>query len=257
MLEVIRLPAFKDNYIWLLRKAAQAVVVDPGDARPVLAALEAGSLSLAAILLTHHHGDHQGGVGELLARHPGAVVYGPAAESITGVTQPLAGGESFLLDALGCRFEVMAVPGHTAGHLAYLAEGRLFCGDTLFAGGCGRVFEGTMRQMHESLSRLSALPDDTLVYCAHEYTEANLRFALAVEPGNGALQARVREVAALRARGEASVPSTLGDEKASNPFLRCARPEVVAAARRQAGAALPTDDPAAVFAVLREWKNAF
>lgn len=253
MLDVIRIPAFKDNYIWLLRKGACALVVDPGEARPVLEVIERERLTLTAILITHHHADHQGGVAGLLARHP-APVYGPASESITALSEPLHGGEAIAPGGLGTQFEVLAVPGHTLGHLAYYGGGRLFCGDTLFAGGCGRLFEGTPAHMHDSLRRLAALPDETAVYCAHEYTEANLRFALAVEPGNRRLRQRIDEVAVARASGEATVPSTIALERATNPFLRCSAPEVVAAAQQRGGRAA---DPLAVFTVLREWKNSF
>ncbi|HRD87655.1 MAG TPA: hydroxyacylglutathione hydrolase [Accumulibacter sp.] len=253
MFDVIRIPAFKDNYIWLLRKGAAATVVDPGDARPVLEVLERESLTLASILVTHHHADHQGGVAALLA-HCRAEVYGPAAESISGISRALRGGETIHPAGCDSSFAVMAVPGHTLGHLAYYGAGCLFCGDTLFAGGCGRLFEGTPAQMAASLARLATLPDETAVYCAHEYTQANLRFALAVEPGNRYLQGRALEVAAARASGLATVPSTIACEKASNPFLRCAEPEVVASARQHgAGGA----DEVAVFAALREWKNGF
>ena len=253
MFDVIRIPAFKDNYIWLLRKGSAAVVVDPGDAGPVLAVLERERLTLTAILITHHHADHQGGVARLLARSP-VDVFGPAMESITGLTRPLRGSETIRLDALDAGFQVLAVPGHTLGHIAYYGSGALFCGDTLFAAGCGRLFEGTAEQMHASLRRLSALPDDTQVYCAHEYTEANLRFALAVEPGNKVLRDRVDEVAVTRAKGYATVPSRLSEEKATNPFLRCTAPEVVASA--QANGAQGRDS-LAIFAALRGWKDYF
>ena len=165
MLNVICIPAFKDNYIWLLRKGASAAVVDPGDARPVLDLLDREGLSLASILVTHHHADHQGGVVELLAHYP-AEVFGPAAESITGLSRPLSGGETVRIAACDVEFQVIAVPGHTLGHIAYYGAGCLFCGDTLFAGGCGRLFEGTAAQMADSLARLAALPDETAVYCA-------------------------------------------------------------------------------------------
>ena len=254
MFDVIRIPAFKDNYIWLLRKGAAAAVVDPGDAAPVLEVLRRESLSLASILITHHHHDHQGGVAGLLEFSPSAEVFGPAQESITGATRPLRGGERIRPEPLGVDLQVIAVPGHTLGHLAYYGEGCLFCGDTLFAGGCGRVFEGTPRSMYESLARLAALPDDTLVYCAHEYTEANLRFALAVEPGNRALRRRADEVAVVRAKGMSTVPSTLAVEKATNPFLRCREPQIVDSVRARGVA---ESDPVAVFTALREWKNSF
>jgi hydroxyacylglutathione hydrolase len=253
MFDVIRIPAFKDNYIWLLRNGAAAVVVDPGDARPVLNVLEREGLSLAAILITHHHADHQGGVANLLA-HGACPVFGPAAESITGLTQPLRGGEVIRVDALDAEFRVLPVPGHTLGHLAYYGAGCVFCGDTLFGAGCGRLFEGTPAQMLDSLERLAALPDETAVYCAHEYTEANLRFALAVEPGNRRLQARVDEVAVSRAKGLSTVPSTIALERATNPFLRCSEAEVIASAQRTASVG---SGPLEVFTALREWKNSY
>lgn len=247
------LAAFRDNYIWLLSHGGCAVVVDPGEAAPVEAALVAAGLRLEAILVTHHHADHQGGVAELVARHR-AAVYGPASESITGITRPLRGGERIAIDGIGGRFEVLGIPGHTLGHLAYLAGDRLFCGDTLFGAGCGRLFEGSPAQMAGSLARLAALPDATRVYCAHEYTALNLAFAAAVEPDNRAVRQRIADVAAARARGEPTLPSTIGLEKATNPFLRCAVPAVIAAARRR--------DPAAtgevgVFAAIRGWRNEF
>ena len=253
MFDVIRISAFKDNYIWLLRKGASAAVVDPGDARPVLDVLEQEGLSLSSILITHHHNDHQGGIADLLAHCP-AEVFGPATESITGLTRPLRGGETIRLGAIDAEFRVIAVPGHTRGHLGYYGSGCLFCGDTLFTGGCGRLFEGTPAQMHDSLMRLTSLPEQTRVYCAHEYTEANLRFALAVEPGNRQLRQRVNEVAVARAKNWATVPSSIALEKATNPFLRCGEPEVVASAQSRVAGAI---EPVEVFTVLREWRNTF
>jgi hydroxyacylglutathione hydrolase len=251
--DVIPIPAFRDNYIWLLRKGAAAVVVDPGDAQPVLDLLAQDRLSLSAILVTHHHADHQGGVATLLAHHP-VEVFGPAAESITGVTRSLRDGEIVRITSCDIEFQVIAVPGHTLGHIAYYGSGCLFCGDTLFGAGCGRLFEGTAEQMANSLARLASLPDDTLVYCAHEYTQANLRFARAVEPGNRRLSRRADEVAVARAKGWSTVPSTMALEKASNPFLRCREPEVAASARLRASEAR---DEVAVFAALRKWKDSF
>lgn len=253
MFDVIRIPAFKDNYIWLLRKGRSAVVVDPGDAQPVQEVLEREGLALKAILVTHHHGDHQGGVATLLSSHP-AEVFGPAAESITALTHPLRGGELVRLDAIDCVFQVFAVPGHTLGHLAYYGNGSLFCGDTLFGAGCGRLFEGTPRQMSDSLARLAALPDETAVYCAHEYTENNLRFALSVEPGSKNLRRRVDEVAVDRANGLPTIPTTIGLEKATNPFLRCGVPEIISTVR---GRGEDASDALAVFTALRKWRNAF
>lgn len=251
MLEISFIPAFKDNYIWLLVRGRHAAVVDPGDAAPVDAALTARGLALDAILVTHHHGDHQGGVVALADRWQSAV-FGPASESITGCTQPLSGGERIVV--LEQEFEVLAVPGHTLGHLAYLMPGAAFVGDTLFGAGCGRLFEGTPGQMAASLARLVALPPETRVYCAHEYTAANLEFALAVEPENPAIVQRRARVAEMRRRGEATVPLDLAEELATNPFLRCDHPAVKRAAIARNPAAA---DGVGVFAAIREWKNVF
>lgn len=251
MFSVSLIPAFKDNYIWLLTQGQRAAVVDPGDAAPVLARLDADGLVLESILITHHHADHQGGVAALVERWQ-PEVFAPAAESITGCSRPLNGGER--IEVLGQSIDVMAVPGHTLGHLAYRAPGLLFCGDTLFGAGCGRLFEGTAAQMSASLEAIAALPAQTLIYCTHEYTEMNLRFALAVEPDNPALQQRVSKVAALRAAGRSSVPSTLAEELATNPFLRCAEPVVMAAAMQHGAVGTSKE---AVFAAIRGWRNNF
>ncbi|MDP3639410.1 MAG: hydroxyacylglutathione hydrolase [Azonexus sp.] len=260
MFKISPIPAFKDNYIWLLTLGSRAFVVDPGDAAPVLARLEADGLRLEGILITHHHADHQGGVAELKARYQ-PVIFAPAKESITGTTHALSGGEC--IEVLGQMVQVIAVPGHTLGHLAYYASGVLFSGDTLFGAGCGRLFEGTPAQMLASLEHLAALPDETLVYCAHEYTDVNLRFAQAVEAANSAVQLRVLKVAALRTAGLPSVPSTLAEEKASNPFLRCAEQAVIEAALQHApiqgdcvGGAVNRSKEA-VFAAIRGWRNTF
>lgn len=257
VVEVTPVAAFADNYIWLvhgLTDRARVAVVDPGDARPVLEALAARGLRLDAILITHHHADHVGGVDALVER-TGAPVYGPAAETIPRRTASLAGGDYVKLDSLGLGFEVLDVPGHTAGHIAYYGHGSLFCGDTLFSGGCGRLFEGTPAQMLDSLDRLRALPPETRMYCAHEYTASNLRFALAVEPVNADLVSHADLVAQWRANGRPSLPTTLGLERRINPFLRTREATVRAAAERRAGRALADDVDA--FAVVREWKNEF
>jgi hydroxyacylglutathione hydrolase len=251
MFEVLLIPAFNDNYIWLLVREGRAAVVDPGDATPVIARLEALQLRLETILVTHHHADHQGGVAELVERWRPRV-FGPEQESITGCSDPLRGGETIAV--LDHPADVLAVGGHTRGHIAYHFPGLLFCGDTLFGAGCGRLFEGTPAQMCASLSRLAALPDETKVYCAHEYTETNLRFALAVEPQSVALRERVERVARIRAAGLPSIPSTLREEKDTNPFLRCGEPAVIAAALAHGAV---DASPEAVFAAIRGWRNTF
>jgi hydroxyacylglutathione hydrolase len=248
-LTITPLPAFADNYIWCLQRGGEAVVVDPGDAAPVLAHLAAHALELAAILVTHHHADHQGGVAELLAQRA-VPVYGPGNESITGCSNPLWGGEE--ITVLGLPFTVMAVPGHTRGHLAYHGEGALFCGDTLFGAGCGKLFEGTARQLFDALQHFAALPDDTLMYCAHEYTASNLRFSVLLEPDNPDVAARVAATAAARAQGVPTVPSTLRLERLTNPFLRVQQPVVVAAACAHGA---KSADPLAVFTLLRQWRD--
>ena len=304
MLNISPIPAFDDNYIWLLRQEGQdlATVVDPGDEEPVIARLAAEGLALGAILLTHHHGDHIGGVADLLARWPQARVYGPRDRRIRLVTDPVGEGDLISPPGLGTSFQVLEVPGHTATHIAYLAEppgaakdavagaaadgssavtrdssprsigyggrsdpgddarvpgmgtgGALFCGDTLFAAGCGRVFDGTFDQLAASLARIAALPPDTRIYCAHEYTLANLGFADWVEPDSPALAARRARVAALLAAGQPTVPSRLAEELATNPFLRTAVPGVQAAAEVFAGVPLTT--AAQVFTALRQWKD--
>lgn len=259
MTEILALHAFDDNYIWLLRAGGHVAVVDPGDAVPVLGHLARSGDRLCAILATHHHGDHVGGIAELVARFP-VPVFGPSTENIPGLTHPLAGGERIELPQIGSELDVIAVPGHTRGHVAYYgpslgADGALFCGDTLFGAGCGRLFEGTPEQMHESLSKLAALPAPTLVYCAHEYTQSNLRFAAAVEPGSIAVQRRSEEVAADRAAGRATVPTRIGTELATNPFLRWDAPAVRTAAAGRLGR-VPVD-AVETFAAIREWKNRF
>ena len=251
MFTISPIPAFKDNYIWLLREGQRAFVVDPGVAAPVIERLDADGLRLEGILITHHHPDHQGGIEALAARWQPAV-YAPAGESITGRTHPLHGGER--IDVLGESVAVMAVPGRTLGHFAYHLPGVLFCGDTLFGAGCGRLFEGSPAQMLASLQAFAHLPDTTAVYCAHEYTAMNLPFALAVEPGNSLIAARAERVAKLRAAGCSTVPLDLGEEKATNPFLRCREPAVIAAAISRGS---PSADEVAVFAAIRDWRNQF
>ena len=255
-MELIALPAFNDNYLWLLHDGQQALVVDPGDAAPVRAALERLGLRLTSILVTHHHADHTGGVAELRAE-TGAQVFGPARERIPEPYTPLQGGD--VVQTLGVSFRVIDVPGHTAGHIAYFTDDvagapLLFCGDTLFSGGCGRLFEGTPAQMLASLDALAALPGATRVCCTHEYTMSNLRFARAVEPHNAALQAYFAYCEALRLRDQPTLPSTLAQELQINPFLRTREPAVKAAARAFDSQA---DDETRVFAAIRQWKNEF
>ena len=254
MLDILPIRAFKDNYIWMLRSGENAVVVDPGDAQPVKDYLARNGVLLAAILATHHHPDHVGGIADLLAARA-VPVYGPRTEVIPAVTHALGEGDRVGIAELGVTFSVLDVPGHTRGHIAYYGADSLFCGDTLFACGCGRLFEGTPEQMYASLQKLAALPGDTQVYCAHEYTLDNIRFARAVEPDNTALAEREKRERGRRDSGLATVPSTLAVELATNPFLRCTQPPVVASASRHSGSRL--SDPIGVFAAIRGWKNHF
>lgn len=256
MPDIVPIPAFQDNYIWTLHDRKHAVVVDPGDAAPVRAYFDAHKLKLAAILCTHHHHDHVGGVCEL-AQLYNAPVYGPRHENIPCTSHPIGEGDTIAIAELGIKLDVLDIPGHTRGHVAYLDMGAVFCGDTLFGCGCGRLFEGTALQLHHALQRLAHLPASTLVYCAHEYTEANIRFALACEPGNKQLQQRQADARALRAAGQPTLPSTIALEKSTNPFLRCTEPEIIRNMERQTGIKLPSENEAAVFAALREWRNRF
>ena len=252
--QIVAVNAFKDNYVWTLRNASHAAVVDPGDAQPVLDYLAREGLALAAVLATHHHPDHVGGVARLLEdfRVP---VYGPRGEPIATLTRAVSEGETVEVPELGARFEVLSIPGHTRAHIAYYGGGALFCGDTLFACGCGRLFEGTPEQMYASLEKLRSLPDDTQVYCGHEYTLANIGFARAVEPGNAALERREERDRRLREAGRPKLPSTIGEAKATNPFLSCREPAVIESANKYLGARAA--DPVRVFAAIREWKNRF
>lgn len=251
--QVVPIPAFEDNYLWLLVRGDRAVVVDPGDATPVLDYLARHDLKLCAILCTHHHGDHVGGI-RVLLQHFKVPVYGPAHETIPGLTHAVTEGDTVEIPELDVKFSVIDVPGHTAGHVAYYGAERLFCGDTLFACGCGRLFEGTPEMMYASIAKLARLPDDTLMYCAHEYTLDNIRFAKKVEPDNADLIQREINDRASRAQHLPTVPSVLGLEKRTNPFMRSLAPAVIQAAERYAGHALT--GPAQVFGTVRAWKDA-
>jgi hydroxyacylglutathione hydrolase len=259
-MELIPLPAFADNYIWMLHDGQAALVVDPGDAQPVFDALQRSGLQLRSILVTHHHADHVGGVAAL-RNATGAQVFGPAHERVPEPLTRLTDGERIAASdrTLGLSFEVIDVPGHTAGHIAYYCaafEGRpvLFCGDTLFSGGCGRLFEGTPAQMLVSLDRLAALPDDTRVCCAHEYTLSNLKFARAVEPHNADLLHYMAQCEEQRAQHQPTLPSSIAMERRINPFLRVRVPDVVQAAQ---GFDRSAHDDAGVLGALRQWKNEF
>ena len=247
-------PALKDNYIWLIGRESckDIVIVDPGEAAPAIQAVTTGGLRPAAILITHHHWDHVNGVTELAARYS-IPVFGPARESIPARTHAIEDGDAFVLPGIELPLSAMCVPGHTAGATAYYGAGRVFTGDTLFTAGCGRLFEGTPAQMYQSLNRLAALPEDTSIYCGHEYTLSNLQFAAKVEPQNIDIQARLAETTVLREQGRPTVPATLAIEKRTNPFLRCDLPSVRGAAESRAGRKLTSGSD--VLAVIREWKN--
>ncbi len=263
-LKVSRIPAFEDNYIWFIhglpekQAEKQIIIVDPGEAWPVLQSIEQNQYQPQAIFITHHHGDHTGGIREILS-HFNIPIYGPVHESIPAISHKLDETQTVSLNSMGLSFKVLDVPGHTLGHIAYLyhaenkEDGSLFIGDTLFAGGCGRIFEGTAEQMHHSLDKLLQLDDNTWVYCAHEYTQDNLVFAQRVEPENTELLQRIKDTRELLSAGQATVPSLLKLEKQTNPFLRCNCQSVIKAAEQFAGKQLSA--PAEVFATVRYWKD--
>lgn len=255
MIQVIGVSAFSDNYIWLITNEdrKQVAIVDPGDAQPVLDELERGAMEPVAILITHHHSDHVGGIAKLLEAYPGLPVYGPVNETIPHRTVDLKEGDTVNLEMLGLGFDVLDIPGHTVGHIAYYGHGCLFCGDTVFGNGCGRVFDGSMEALHDSLHRIAQLPPETLVYCAHEYTVENIGFAKWVEPDNTDLAERLEECWELLDSGRATVPFVLEGEFKSNPFLRTHIPEVISKVEEVAGRELRT--PSEVFAALRIWKD--
>jgi hydroxyacylglutathione hydrolase len=253
MLEVLALPAFSDNYIWLAHDGQHAVVIDPGDAAPVLACLEAQRLQLSAILLTHHHPDHIGGVRTVLARHPAQVIGHHAdAHRLPPLTTPVEDGAVLQVPGLDWQVDVIATPGHTTGHICYYGAGLLFCGDTLFRGGCGRMFEGTPEQYSHSLKRLAALPADTAVYPAHEYTVDNLLFAASLTPDDTLVQAALRLARQTRLAGQPTLPSSIGWEQRHNPYLRCEEPDMLAALQLP-----PATTAATAFATMRQMKDQF
>lgn len=255
MLHLEPVLAFEDNYIWVVHDHRSALLVDPGEAAPILAWLDERRMRPVAVLLTHRHGDHTGGVADLLARYPDLPVYGPAHDGLAGMNRPVGEGDRCRIVELGIELAVLAIPGHTLGHVAYLGQGWLFCGDTLFSCGCGKVVEGTAAQLHASLIRLAGLPPDTLACCGHEYTLDNLRFALTVEPDNPALANWQQRALALRQAGRPTLPTRLGDELACNPFLRCHEPALQGSLAALTGrSGFP--DAAAAFAALRAMKDA-
>lgn len=252
MLDVLQVPALEDNYIWIIKISddPNVIVVDPGDSSAVFDILEKYALVPVAILLTHHHIDHTGGLGNLIGRYD-LPVYGPAIEKIPYVTHPLEGGETLVFDTPDCRFSVFHTPGHTPGHLCYYGENSLFSGDTLFAGGCGGLFGGTIDDMHDSLVFLSTLPKHTLIYCAHEYTISYLKFCLLVEPDNVLISQRLEQAKRLRQSNKSTVPSVLGVELRSNSFLRCQNNKVKSAAEKFCGSEL--ESARDVFTVVHHW----
>jgi hydroxyacylglutathione hydrolase len=253
MLTITAIPALQDNYIWLLQRERHAVAVDPGEAAPVLDFLHKNGLQLDAILCTHRHHDHVDGIAELRGVY-NVPVYGRSHPNNSHITRDLREGDRLRLDVLDTVFDIIEIPGHLDDHIAFIAPQMLFCGDVMFGAGCGKNFEGTLAQLHHSLQRLAALPDDTRVYCAHEYTAYNLPFALACEPDNADIQQRIAETRRLRAANLPTVPFTIALEKATNPYLRCTRPELIQTLRAQG---LADTSELAVFTALREWRDHF
>lgn len=255
-MNIFPIPAFEDNYIWTLYNEQYAIVVDPGDAVPVIKYLDEYKLKLLAILVTHHHRDHIGGINDLVELY-NTPVYGPRREKIPHLTFPLGEGDVVEFNELKFRANVIDIPGHTLGHIAYLWDGGMFCGDTLFTCGCGKIFEGTPEQLHKSLQRLASQPDDTLVYCTHEYTEYNTPFALLCEPDNVVLKQRIKDAEALRAQNKPTVPSTIKLEKDTNPFLRCTEPDIIHHIEQKMGIKLPEGNEQVSFTALRKWRDLF
>ena len=256
MLNIIAVPAFDDNYIWLIqaKNSRQILIVDPGDADPVLTAITKHSLIPSAILITHYHYDHIGGVDNLIKQYP-IPVYGSSREPGITVSHPLIGEKNLFINTAFPALTVLDLPGHTTNHIAFLIEDCLFCGDTLFGAGCGRLLGGTAEQLFQSLGQIASLKKHTKIYCAHEYTESNLLFAVAVEPNNKAIRQRIDATFALRQKNMSSVPSTLALELATNPFLRCHQHDVIQSAQQFMGK--PLTSPVEVFTALRLWKDQF
>jgi hydroxyacylglutathione hydrolase len=253
MFKIIPIPAFYDNYIWLIvNDQNQAIVIDPGDATPVLKYLTKNNLTLTNILITHHHADHTGGV-EALTKHTDATIHAPKISALQHCDHPVSDGDTVTIESHQVTFTVMATPGHTLDHICYYTPGHVFCGDTLFAGGCGRIFEGDADMMYQSLQKISALPSDTLIYCAHEYTQQNLAFARLVEPNNQDLLKRIAETNKLRQLQQPTLPCTMELEHATNPFLRCQYNDVKQAATRFSGQEIASEST--VFAIIRQWKD--
>lgn len=257
MFKITAIPAFNDNYIWAIHDDNHAVVVDPGDAAPVLGFLTAHGLTLSGIFCTHRHHDHVDGIDELCAVY-NVPVFGRRHEKNQHISHDLREGEHVRLQAFGLTFEIMDIPGHLDDHIAFLSANILppilFCGDVLFGAGCGRNFEGPMEKLHASLQRLGGLPDQTLVYCAHEYTASNLRFATACEPDNPDVQQRLLDTQRLRSENLPTLPSTIALEKATNPFLRCTQAAIITVLQQRG---LTDASELAVFTALREWRNSF
>jgi len=256
MLNIHPIPAFNDNYIWLIEQpeSRRILIVDPGDARPVIQAIEQQQFIPVALLITHHHHDHIGGIKQLIERYK-VPVYGPQIPTITNITHPVKAGDKLIIDPDFPNITILDISGHTAVHLAFLFEDCLFCGDTLFGAGCGRLLGGTAKQLFQSLQQIAALPVQTKIYCAHEYTEVNLRFAATIEPNNPDVKQRIKETQALRNQDKPSLPSTLALELATNPFLRCEQTTVIQAVEQFSGKHLAT--PLEVFTELRLWKDQF
>lgn len=258
-LAITPIPALQDNYIWAIAHtiARQVILVDPGESLPAVQFLQHHAYHLAGILLTHHHNDHTQGVPELLELFPDIPIYGSIESRLCFINHPIVDPSIIVVHPLFPPYTVLNIPGHTRDHIAYwdTENAQLFCGDTLFAGGCGRAFEGTLAQLYDSLNQIAALPDHTQIYCAHEYTEKNLAFAHHVEPNNPAIITRQKQIYHLRQKGHPSLPSSLQEEKATNPFLRCHSPDIISSAERYMGKQLTS--PLEVFTALRQWKNSF